>query len=81
MISAEALFYINASENFDNIKGASPRRSNMRRTGEQQRAYLSETAIALKRKGFTVQTEENGLLPVKWNGQPLCLRKALASGH
>ena len=44
----------------------------MRRTGEQQRAYLSEIAIALKRKGFTVQTEENGLLPVKWNGQPLC---------
>ena len=44
----------------------------MRRTGEQQRAYLSEIAIALKRQGFTVQTEDNGLLPVKWNGQPLC---------
>ena len=34
--------------------------------------YFKELCIALAREGFTLQSEQDGLLPVNWNNLPLC---------
>lgn len=34
--------------------------------------YFSELAIRLRQEGFTVLSEQDGALPVEWNGKPLC---------
>lgn len=34
--------------------------------------YFSELTICLRQMGFTVLTGEDGILPVEWNGKPLC---------
>lgn len=38
----------------------------------EREAYFRELSIRLQREGFTPQPEEEGLLPVEWNGSPLC---------
>ena len=39
---------------------------------EQRNRFFEELSICLSREGFTVQPQENGLLPVLNNGMPLC---------
>lgn len=34
--------------------------------------YFEELGIALRREGFPVLPEQGGLLPVEWDGAPLC---------
>ena len=34
--------------------------------------YFSELTICLRQMGFTVLPGEDGVLPVEWNGKPLC---------
>ena len=38
-----------------------------------QNQYFSELALRLRQVGFTALPQENGLLPVEWDGRPLCL--------
>lgn len=38
-----------------------------------QNQYFSELALRLRQAGFTVLPQENGLLPVEWDGRLLCL--------
>ena len=35
--------------------------------------YFSELTLRLRQAGFTVLPQEGGLLPVEWDGRPLCL--------
>lgn len=39
---------------------------------ERRNRFFEELTICLQREGFTVQPQENGLLPVLNNGMPLC---------
>lgn len=39
---------------------------------ERRNRFFEELTICLRREGFTVQSQENGLLPVLNNGMPLC---------
>lgn len=38
----------------------------------EREPYFRELSTCLQREGFTVPLEEDGLLPVEWNGSPLC---------
>lgn len=38
-----------------------------------QNQYFSELILRLRQAGFTVLSQEDGLLPVEWDGRPLCL--------
>ena len=38
-----------------------------------QNQYFSELTLRLRQAGFTVLPQEDGLLPVGWDGRPLCL--------
>lgn len=38
----------------------------------QQNGYFSELSIHLRKNGFAVLSEQDGTLPIKWNGRPLC---------
>lgn len=40
--------------------------------GSMKTGYFSELTICLRQAGFTVLPEENGVLPIEWNGKPLC---------
>ena len=35
-------------------------------------SYFEEVTTCLRQAGFTVLPEENGVLPIEWNGKPLC---------
>ena len=37
-----------------------------------RKQYFEELHIALTREGFTSQPEQDELLPVEWDGLPLC---------
>lgn len=37
-----------------------------------QHSYFTELNLALQKAGYTTQPEENGLLSIEWNGDPLC---------
>lgn len=37
-----------------------------------QHTYFAELGIALQKAGYTVQPEKSGVMPVEWNGCPLC---------
>ena len=37
-----------------------------------QHTYFEELGIVLRKAGYTVHPEEDGLLPVEWNDRPLC---------
>lgn len=41
--------------------------------------YFKELGIVLSRSGFTVQTEQDGFLPVEYEGRPLCRVDATGS--
>ena len=43
------------------------------RNAEQKTNYFRELTLNLKRAGFEVSPEKDGLLPVELDGQPLCL--------
>lgn len=43
-----------------------------------QHTYFAELGIVLRKAGYTVHPEEEGLLPIEWNGRPLC--RAAESG-
>lgn len=36
------------------------------------KSYFSELALRLRQEGFMILPAQDGLLPVEWNGQPLC---------
>ena len=38
-----------------------------------QNQYFSELTLRLRQAGFTVPPQADGLLPVEWDGRPLCL--------
>ena len=38
-----------------------------------QDQYFSELTLCLRQAGFSVLSQEDGLLPVKWDSRPLCL--------
>jgi len=38
----------------------------------EQNTYFSELTLILQKAGYTVDPEEDGVLPVEWNGRPLC---------
>nr|WP_326184153.1 hypothetical protein [uncultured Oscillibacter sp.] len=40
--------------------------------GSMKTGYFSELAICFRQAGFTVLPEEDGILPIVWNGKPLC---------
>lgn len=37
-----------------------------------QHTYFEELGIVLRKVGYTVHPEEDGLLPIEWNDRPLC---------
>lgn len=39
---------------------------------ETRNGYFAELCIRLQKEGFTTQPPKDGLLPVQWNGRPLC---------
>ena len=51
-------------------KGANPRKG--RDHPWTTHNTLIELDIALQKAGYTVRPEESGLLPIEWNGRPLC---------
>ena len=38
----------------------------------EREPYVQELSTCLQREGFTILAEEDDLLPVEWNGSPLC---------
>ena len=44
----------------------------MKISDEARDHFYKEVGIHLAREGFSVQEQRNGLLPVEWNGAPLC---------
>ena len=46
---------------------------------EARDRFYKEDGIHLAREGFSVKKPQNGLLPIEWNGAPLCRITALSS--
>lgn len=44
----------------------------MNMENETRKQYFEELAIRLQQEGFSLLVEQDGLLPVEWNGLPLC---------
>lgn len=44
----------------------------MKISDEARDHFFKEVGIHLAREGFSVQEQQNGLLPIEWNGTPLC---------
>ena len=44
----------------------------MKNNHEARDRFYSEIGIHLAREGFSVQEQQNGLLPIEWNGAPIC---------
>ena len=44
----------------------------MKISDEARDHFYKEVGIHLAREGFSVQEQQNSLLPIEWNGAPLC---------